>query len=80
MSATMVFSCYQQVCSHLAPAENYYTHDYPDEDLDWDDEFDRNACRFATQNDSDNEEWDERDFSDEVWERVQGMNPSARPG
>ncbi|KAK4456631.1 hypothetical protein QBC42DRAFT_280875 [Cladorrhinum samala] len=61
-------------------AENYYTHDYPDEDLDWDDEFDRNACRFATQNDSDNEEWDERDFSDEVWERVQGMNPSARPG
>jgi hypothetical protein len=51
------------------PAENYYAADYPDEDLDWDDEFDRNPYHFQTQNASDMEEFDERDFVDEVWEK-----------
>ncbi|KAK4166668.1 hypothetical protein QBC43DRAFT_313101 [Cladorrhinum sp. PSN259] len=60
-------------------AENYYTHDYPDEDLDWDDEFDRNACRYT--NLSDNEEWDEREgegLGDEAWERGDAANPFTR--
>ncbi|KAK4231486.1 hypothetical protein QBC38DRAFT_224036 [Podospora fimiseda] len=61
-------------------AENYYTHDYPDEDLDWDDEFGRNACRYT--NLSDQEEWDERenDLGDEAWERGDAANPFMRPG
>ncbi|KAL2261929.1 hypothetical protein VTK26DRAFT_2994 [Humicola hyalothermophila] len=50
-------------------AENYYTTEYPDEDLDWDDEFDRNAYHYMNQNASDLEEFDERDFIDEVWEK-----------
>ncbi|KAJ4304435.1 hypothetical protein N0V88_002048 [Collariella sp. IMI 366227] len=50
-------------------AENYYAADYPDEDLDWDDEFDRNAYHYTNQNASDMEEFDERDFADDVWER-----------
>ncbi|KAG7290526.1 hypothetical protein NEMBOFW57_000529 [Staphylotrichum longicolle] len=50
-------------------AENYYAADYPDEDLDWDDEFDRNAYHYVNQNASDMEEFDERDFVDDVWER-----------
>ncbi|KAK3944671.1 hypothetical protein QBC46DRAFT_373994 [Diplogelasinospora grovesii] len=29
-------------------AENYYAADYPDEDLDWDDEFDHNPYQFRT--------------------------------
>ena len=52
---------------HLA--ENYYAADYPDEDLDWDDEFDRNAYHYTNQNASDMEEFDERDFADDVWEK-----------
>ncbi len=50
-------------------AENYYAADYPDEDLDWDDEFDRNAYQYMNQNASDMEEFDERDFADDVWEK-----------
>ncbi|KAL2128009.1 hypothetical protein VTI74DRAFT_9855 [Chaetomium olivicolor] len=50
-------------------AENYYAADYPDEDLDWDDEFDRNPYHYMNQNASDMEEFDERDFVDEVWEK-----------
>ncbi|KAK4242603.1 hypothetical protein C8A03DRAFT_40101 [Achaetomium macrosporum] len=62
-------------------AENYYANDYPDEDLDWDDEFGYNAYHFVTQNASDMEEFDERDYdpegldegnwSDEFWERCE---------
>ncbi len=50
-------------------AENYYAADYPDEDLDWDDEFDRNPYHYVNQNASDMEEFDERDFTDDVWEK-----------
>ncbi|KAL2181704.1 uncharacterized protein P884DRAFT_253760 [Thermothelomyces heterothallicus CBS 202.75] len=46
-------------------AENYYTADYPEEELDWDDEFDRNPYTYTTQNDSDREEYDLRYFDDE---------------
>lgn len=49
-------------------AENYYAADYPDEDLDWDDEFGQNPYQFTNQNDSDKEEYDELDYDDEnVW-------------
>jgi len=50
------------------PAENYYTADYPEEELDWDDEFGRNPYTYTTQNDSDREEYDVRDFDDENWD------------
>ncbi|KAK4149891.1 hypothetical protein C8A00DRAFT_37518 [Chaetomidium leptoderma] len=50
-------------------AENYYAADYPDEDLDWDDEFDRNAYHYTNQNAADMEEFDERGFIDDVWEK-----------
>ncbi len=50
-------------------AENYYAADYPDEDLDWDDEFDRNPYHYVNQNASDMEEFDERDFADDIWEK-----------
>lgn len=59
--------CCEQLTSPLA--ENYYAADYPDEDLEWDDEFDRNAYHYVNQNASDMEEFDERDFVDEVWEK-----------
>ncbi|KAK4247761.1 hypothetical protein C7999DRAFT_31838 [Corynascus novoguineensis] len=49
-------------------AENYYTADYPEEELDWDDEFGRNPYTYTTQNDSDREEYDVRDFDDENWD------------
>ncbi|KAK4456251.1 hypothetical protein QBC34DRAFT_13661 [Podospora aff. communis PSN243] len=59
-------------------AENYYTADYPDEDLDWDDQFDRNPYRFATGNGSDVDEHDDDDDDesdlddDEPWEKIRG--------
>ncbi|KAK4147020.1 uncharacterized protein C8A04DRAFT_34568 [Dichotomopilus funicola] len=56
-------------------AENYYAADYPDEDLDWDDEFGQNPYQFTNQNDSDKEEYDELDYDDDdVW------NGSRPPG
>ncbi|KAK3375014.1 hypothetical protein B0H63DRAFT_481580 [Podospora didyma] len=45
-------------------AENYYTADYPDEDLDWDDEFDRNPYHFVNHSASDTEEYDVTAFVD----------------
>ncbi|KAK3996021.1 hypothetical protein QBC44DRAFT_318985 [Cladorrhinum sp. PSN332] len=59
--------------------ENYYTHDYPDEDLDWDDEFDRNACKYAN---SEQEDLDEQydDLGDEAWERGDSADPFTKPG
>lgn len=48
-------------------AENHYTADYPDEEVDSDDEFDRNAYNYRNHNASDLEEFDEDDatFSDD---------------
>ncbi|KAK4123743.1 hypothetical protein N657DRAFT_423085 [Parathielavia appendiculata] len=46
-------------------AEDHYTADYPDEDLDWDDEFGRYPYHYLNQNASDMEEWDERDYMDD---------------
>ncbi|KAL2164529.1 hypothetical protein VTH06DRAFT_3745 [Thermothelomyces fergusii] len=49
-------------------AENYYTADYPEEELDWDDELGRNPYTYTTQNDSDREEYDLRYFDeDDNW-------------
>ncbi|KAK0630600.1 hypothetical protein B0T17DRAFT_491499 [Bombardia bombarda] len=53
-------------------AENYYTADYPEEEVDWDDEFDRNPYLFQTKNASDEEEYDESGFLDDVWNKSGG--------
>lgn len=42
-------------------AENYYTADYPDDEVDSEDEYDRGAYLYRTGNASDLEEFDERD-------------------
>lgn len=47
-------------------AENYYTADYPDDEVDSEDEFDRAAYLYRTGNASDLEEYDERDGDDVV--------------
>ncbi|KAI0389918.1 hypothetical protein F5Y17DRAFT_95808 [Xylariaceae sp. FL0594] len=46
-------------------AENYYTADYPDEEVDTDDEYDKNPYAFRTGNASDLEEYDVVDDSDD---------------
>ncbi|KAK3357494.1 hypothetical protein B0T25DRAFT_160662 [Lasiosphaeria hispida] len=47
-------------------AENYHTADYPDEDLDWDDELDRNPYRY---HDSGDDGFDEDGIEKDVWDR-----------
>jgi hypothetical protein len=62
-------------------AENHYSADYPDEEVESDDEFGRNAYAYRTGNASDLEEWDlegdsgdseeeEMRFSDDEVERL----------
>jgi len=51
-------------------AENYYAADYPEEDLDWDDEFNRNPYSYTNLNDSDREEYDELDYEDDGFEKA----------
>jgi hypothetical protein len=48
----------------IHPAENHYTADYPDEEVDSDDEFGRNAYNYRTHNASDLEEFDGADEDD----------------
>ncbi|KAK0722732.1 hypothetical protein B0T26DRAFT_703785 [Lasiosphaeria miniovina] len=51
-------------------AENYYTTEYPDEDLDGDDQFGRSPYKFVNRNASDVEEYDVNDFDDErFWDK-----------
>lgn len=47
-------------------AENYYTADYPDDEVDSEDEYDRAAYHYRTGNASDLEEYDERDADDDM--------------
>ncbi len=44
-------------------AENYYTADYPDDEVASDDEYDRDAYHFRTENASDLEEFEDGDDS-----------------
>lgn len=54
--------------------ENYYAADYPDEDLEWDDELDRNPYEYVTGNASDREEFDaELDGNDDDIDRDFGV-------
>ncbi|KAH7632168.1 hypothetical protein B0T09DRAFT_261754 [Sordaria sp. MPI-SDFR-AT-0083] len=67
--------------------ENYYAADYPDEDLEWDDELDRNPYEYRTGNASDREEFDaelddnddddfveaDERFMDHVWQTSSEM-------
>lgn len=70
--------------AHNNTAENYYTADYPDEDLDSGDEFDRGAYNYRG-NASDLEEFDERDEEGYVLEydndeNDETMLPTAHMG
>ncbi|KAK0711122.1 hypothetical protein B0H67DRAFT_491594 [Lasiosphaeris hirsuta] len=47
-------------------AENYHTADYPDEDLDWDDELDRDPYRYHNSGD---EGLDEDGLEKDIWDR-----------
>lgn len=47
-------------------AENHYTADYPNEELDWDDEFDRNPYRYADGGDGPSDDDDGGESSDEM--------------
>ncbi|KAI1128540.1 hypothetical protein F5Y10DRAFT_240317 [Nemania abortiva] len=49
-------------------AENYYTADYPDEEVDTDDEFDKNPYAFRNGNASDLEEYDVDSESDDPFD------------
>ena len=44
------------------PAENHYTADYPEDEVDSEDEFNRNAYYFRNRNASDDEEYDQDEF------------------
>ncbi|KFA63524.1 hypothetical protein S40285_00286 [Stachybotrys chlorohalonatus IBT 40285] len=45
-------------------AENYYTADYPEDEVETDDEFDRHAYLYRNGNASDEEEFDNREYND----------------
>jgi hypothetical protein len=47
------------------PAENYYTADYPEEEVDSDDEYGRHAYGYRNGNASDDEEFDNIYYDDE---------------
>lgn len=53
-------------------AEDHYTADYPEDEVDSDDEYDRNAYHYRTHNASDLEEFDEHDatYSDDEIEKI----------
>jgi hypothetical protein len=54
-------------------AECYYRADYPDEDLNWDDQLNRNPYGFAGSIGSDvdeDEDDDENDLDDEPWDKI----------
>ncbi|KOS17199.1 hypothetical protein ESCO_006065 [Escovopsis weberi] len=46
-------------------AENHYTADYPEDEVDSDDEFDRHAYMFRNANASDDEEFDDDEYDDD---------------
>lgn len=55
--------CFETRLTDL-PAENYYTADYPEDEVASDDEFDRLAYNYQNGNASDNEEYDDREFEE----------------
>lgn len=48
------------------PAENYYTADYPEEEVDSDDEYGRHAYDYRNGNASDDEEFDNDYYEDDM--------------
>jgi hypothetical protein len=50
----------------MSPAESHYTADYPEEELSYDDEYNRNPYRYTNRSD---EEWDEE------WSGEDANNP-----
>jgi hypothetical protein len=61
-------------------AENYYTADYPDEEVATDDEYGRNAYSFRNGNASDLEEYDVGDDSDGVDDELGGTESNSFRG
>lgn len=57
-----------------ATAEGHYSTEYPDEDLEWDDETGQNAYSYLTQNASDLEEFDEVAFMEQAWDKNLGRS------
>ncbi|KAK2070175.1 hypothetical protein P8C59_004693 [Phyllachora maydis] len=55
-------------------AEGHYSTEYPDEDLEWDDETGQNAYSYLTQNASDLEEFDEVAFMEQAWDKNLGRS------
>ena len=47
-------------------AENYYTADYPEDEIDSEDAFDRQAYCFRNANASDDEEFDQDNFDEDA--------------
>lgn len=54
------------------PAENHYTADYPEDEVDSEDEFNRNAYYFRNRNASDDEEYDQDEFDDRDDDSIEG--------
>lgn len=61
-------------------AENYYTADYPDEEVATDDEYGRNAYSFRNGNASDLEEYDVDDDSDSTDDGLGGKKIKSFQG
>lgn len=59
----LVFSVHPQLANFFS-AENHYTADYPEDEVDSDDEFDRHPYMFRNENASDEEEFDNRFFDE----------------
>jgi hypothetical protein len=49
---------------HVLPAENHYTADYPEDEVESDDEFGRNPYHYRNMNASDDEEFDNDRYSE----------------
>lgn len=49
-------------------AENYYTADYPEDEVESDDEFDRDPYRYRTDNAAELEEFNVLDYSTSDWD------------
>lgn len=63
-----------------AAAENHYTADYPEDEVDSEDEYDRHAYLFRNANASDEEEYDLRDEDEDEDEDMYVMEGDKRRG
>ena len=69
----------------MHPAEDFYANDYPDDEVDEDDEYGVGAYRFRKKGGASDEEafdeddeWDDEDEGVEAWERGRWMGGADR--